>query len=481
MPPPPQSAVQGARVHASELADARRFVQGGDLEVGYVTRSRDARLRVTLLDAFYRRYPCRMGALHRLAAGGIAISRMAALSEAYGQIGDRLLPVDTQGLPRTDAWRAYAGAFEEGVPPDVLEERWLAAHLEDMERVKSEGWVERFKEEEAQHAGDPAWSMLGEHMDVTLGTRVADAEALAGRIALETAIATSLSKVVRRQLSTGLALVRTYVWAAVRGTLHGGPWVPPHLPSDRSLVWTLVRSTLSALRVGRVWRMGHRHSSRGAMHPDATWSLVPSLDKVLGPATATLHPQVHRMFDRMDTFEMTASVDLHHRIGHALAWVGTLLVGQGMYEEHLEEVSARFRLFKREDGSLHFVREFWCVDDIRVFDSDFVVRDVDGAAAILEVFQEIGVAAVMNTEVMDDGGLSMTIVSLFVRGVPMGIGPIHIRFTTRPDGDRALDVRGVLELRPRNAFERWVFHSAMGLPPLVGEIAYRAVPRNDAL
>jgi hypothetical protein len=322
--------------------------------------------------------------------------------------------------------------------------------------------------------------MLAEHMAVTLGTRLADADALAGRIALETAIATSLSRVVRRLMGTGMALVRIHVWGAVRATLHGGPWTPPHLPTDRHLVCALVRSTFSTLRITRVWRMGHRRSARGAVHPDSTWSLLPSLETVLGSEMEALHPLVVQLFDRMDTFQMTAQVHLYHQFGLVLAWAATLLVGQGMYEQHLDDVDARFRLFRREDGSLNFVREFWCVDDIRVFDSDFVVREVDGRPTILEVFQDLGVAARMRTEPTPTGGLSMTVVGLFVRGIATGVGPAHVCFTTEPTEDgTALDVRGVLTLKPRNFLERFWLLKVLRLPPLLGEITYRAIPQVD--
>ncbi|MFT4628160.1 MAG: hypothetical protein ACI8PZ_006855 [Myxococcota bacterium] len=462
-----------ARVHPSERREAERRV-GADAAEGYIERQRCARLRVALLDAFYRRYPSRMGALHELAATGIAVARFAGLSVAYDEIGDRLLPVDRQGLPRTDPWRAYVAAFETGLPADVIEERWLAAHLVDMEAVKAEGWVDRFHEEAAQHGDDPGWAMLSEHMDVTLGTRVADKDALAGRIALETAIASSLGKVAWRQATTGLALVRTYVGAAVRATLGGGPWVPPHLPSDRRLVWRLCVATLRAVRIGRVFRQGIRRQSRGAERADAAWSLGPSLQAVLGHRLAALHPRVLRLFEAMHTFEMTASVHLYHRVTGWAAVVATLLVGQGMYEQHLDAVPARFRLFRRDDGSLHFVREFWCADAVRVFDSDFVVRDVDGSPTILEVFQDLGVAARMRTEPLADGGLSMTVIGLYIRGIPAPVGPFRVCFTTCPTDDERVFVRGSLELAPRNRLERWWLTRVMRMPDLLGEIRYFA-------
>src|SRR5262249_27537350 len=155
------------------------------------------------------------------------------------------------------------------------------AHLEDLEEVRGEGWIARFDEERAAHAHDPTWDDLAEHVYVALGTRVQDREALAGRIALETAIATSLSAGGRRQTGTGARLVRTGGGASARAPRPGGRWVPPRLPSDRALVLALVQATLAVARVTRVWRLGIRRRARGA-EADAGegWSLAPSLRAV---------------------------------------------------------------------------------------------------------------------------------------------------------------------------------------------------------
>ena len=469
----------GPRPHPSELRDAARYRADPADPGAFVTRQRNARLRVALMSAFYLRYPCRMGQLHVLATAGIAVARFAALSEVYDVIGDHLLPVDRGGQPRNEAWANYVRAFDEGRPADFLEERWLAAHLADMVRVKEEGCMDRFAAEVARNPGDPTWEDLAEHMAVTLGTRVQDREALAGRMALETAIATSLGSVVRRQLQNGARTVRTYVGAAIRATLHGGPWVPPGLPSDRQLVCALVSSTFRVARITHVWRLGIRRRARGAEAASGTsWSLAPSLAAVLGPAALRLEPRVADFFDRMHAWQLTASVHLYHRVGRWAAVFGTLLVGQGMYEQDLDQVDARFRLFRRDDGSLHFMREFWCADEIRVFDSDFVVREVDGRPTILEIFQDLGVAARMRTDVLPDGGLLMTVVGLFVRGVPVGVGPAVVHFETRPEADR-LVVRGTLDLAPRTALARWWWHRVLRLPERIGEIRYFAVPRSD--
>lgn len=466
------------RLHPTERAEALRYVPEEEVSA-FASRQRAARLRSALMDAFYLRYPCRMGVLHRLAAAGIAVARFSGVSEVYDAIGQRLMPIDVDQRPRTELWAAYVRAFEEGRPADYREERWLEAHLSDMEQVRAEGWVERFEDEHRAHRDDPMWWALREHMSVTLGTRVQDAEALAGEIPLETAMATSLGRVVRRLVSTGFRVVRIYAGAAARAMLRRGPWVPPHAPSDGRLVCSLVRATLNIAQVRRIWRLGVRRHARGAERAGAAWSLEPSLGRVLDADLERLDPRVRRLFAAMHRFEMTASVHLYHRLGRGLAWLATLLVGQGMYEEELAQVPARFRLFRRDDGSLHFVREFWCDEEIRVFDSDFVVREVDGVATLLEVFTDLGVAARMRTEVSQAGALSMTIVGLFVAGIPVRPGPIEVCFVTEPGEGDGVHVRGVLDVRPRSRLGRWWWHRVMGIPERVGEIRYFAEPASE--
>ncbi|TNE85466.1 MAG: hypothetical protein EP330_25620 [Deltaproteobacteria bacterium] len=459
--------------HPSELREAERY--GARDVAAFVERSRHARERARRLSRFYARYPARLGTLHQLAAASIALTRSAAMSEAYHRIGDTLMPVSSQQVPRSEAWERYVRSHDEARPQDYREECWLQAHLEDMEKVRAQGLLALFAEERAAHADDPGWALLEEHMAVTLGTRVADRQALSGELALETALASTLWEVLRRQIRTGMMIVRTYVGRAAAATLFGGPRAPDGLPSDRALVAQLVHNTARLGVLGRTWRIGVRRRARGAERIGEAWSLVPNLRAVLGDEVDQLHPQVYRLFDRMSDFRMTARVHLEPYLGFpAVARVATILLGQGMYESHLEDVDARFRLFRRDDGSLHFVREFWCADEIRVFDSDFVVRQADGEATLVEVFQELGVGARMCTEILDDGGLSMTVVGLWIRGFARSPGPFRVRFTTRPLPDGRLHVLGVMDLAPRGALERFWTTRVLRLPERLGYIEYWA-------
>ena len=68
----------------------------------------------------------------------------------------------------------------------------------------------------------------------------------------------------------------------------------------------------------------------------------------------------------------------------------------------------------------------------------------------------------------------MTVIGLYIRGVPAPVGPFRVCFTTSPTDDGQVFVRGSLELAPRNAAERWWLTRVMGMPELLGEIRYFA-------
>src|SRR3954465_836259 len=89
-----------------------------------------------------------------------------------------------------------------------------------------------------------------------------------------------------------------------------------------------------------------------------------------------------------------AWLELHTLPARFWSRFATFLVGQGLYECD-GEFEARFRVFQRRDGSMHFTREFDAGGVLRVFDSDFVVRSHRGKATLFEVFVDEGVEIAM--------------------------------------------------------------------------------------
>jgi len=108
-------------------------------------------------------------------------------------MGEEFMLVGEDGRPRTGPWQKYVEACDAGRPWQVRDELWIAAHMEDMERVRRTGLEERFRQQAAAHADDPTWQAINQHVEATLGTRLMDRVALDGTVAYETAFAHSLS------------------------------------------------------------------------------------------------------------------------------------------------------------------------------------------------------------------------------------------------------------------------------------------------
>jgi Domain of unknown function (DUF4166) len=157
----------------------------------------------------------------------------------------------------------------------------------------------------------------------------------------------------------------------------------------------------------------------------------------------------------------------------------TKLVGQGLYETH-PEMEGRFRVFRREDGSMHFVRELHCGDELRVFDSDFVVRNGGGGPRLFEVFPDQGVDVELDVRPSGEGGLVIRCQRVYLRGLRLPNAPIRVEFRTREVADAAgrasLEIDGLLLMQPETAWGRWLAYRVLRRPEELGRIRYRAWP-----
>ncbi len=198
-----------------DLADAARFVGDADRR-DFARRQVRSRRRLQLLITFYAGAPCRMANVHLLAAHAITLGRFCGVSATFDAIGDELMPVDNDGAPRSAAWIAYAKAGATKRPVDVRDELWLAAHVEDNERLRTKGLDVAFADEASRHHDEPIWALLRQHMDVTVGARLVDRSALTGLVAPETILADGLLAALGRLVRTGWQLMARYVVEAAR-------------------------------------------------------------------------------------------------------------------------------------------------------------------------------------------------------------------------------------------------------------------------
>ena len=465
------------RTVQSDLRDARRYLRGaGQTKIeAFASRQLRSRRRLSLMLKFYQTHHCRLARLHLLAACAVTIGRFAGYSPSFDDLGDAFMPVDLAGQPRTAEWEAYARACDEGRPLELREELWLEAHMIDLELVRISALDKAFNAEAAENKSEPTWGLLRQHMEVTLGARLMDHDALSGAVAYETVFAQSLGVTVYRLFTASWLLLGCYAWETLRALFSVGREGPRQLVGYRRTALELMRYSVTAWSTSRVFRRGLRARERGRRAGEEGW---PLLEQALGERVSEVHPMIVSFYTNPERFRVTARLELHTIPARLWSWLATLLIGQGMYETDREEIDARFRVFRRADGSMHFIRELYCGDVLRVFDSDFVVREIHGRRALFEVFVDNGIAVEMDVQPTSEGGLVIKSRDIYMRGVRLPSTGVQIEFRSQvaTDSERRqwLHIDGHLLMRPRTRFGRFVVRRLLRRPEQLGCIHYVA-------
>jgi hypothetical protein len=463
---------------ACDLEDAGRYLPRASPEElqGFATRQLRARHRATLLLGFYGKYSCRLSNLHLLGTCAVTLGRFAGASREFDEMGAEFMCVQDEGTPRTSAWKDYADACAARRPLEVRDELWLAAHMQDMQRARQMGLEEEFYRQAALHADDPVWVLSNEHMQATLGTRLTDHLALSGSEAYETAFAHSLTATFFRLCTRSWKLVRRYGWEGLRAALCPAREPDRGLVSNRELALRAIRYSAIAWRASRVYSRGMRARDRGSHEEQEGW---PSLAEILGEQTADVHPLILQFYQNPSRFKVKASVHFYTLPAKIWSWLATLLVGQGLYEDNLDDIDARFRVFRRRDGSMHFLRELYCGENLRVFDSDFIVRSVNGTRALFEVFVDKHIEVQMSVHPLAGGGLSIEGEHIYYRGMRLPGTGLNVRFQTQVKADdrgMALHIDGQLLMKPRSGWGKLLMCRLLRRPELLGGIHYVARP-----
>ncbi|HWZ83244.1 MAG TPA: hypothetical protein VNW47_11490 [Terriglobales bacterium] len=465
--------------NATELRETRRYLPHGTSEeqAAFAERQLRARSRTTLLIDFYRRYPCHLADLHLLAACAVTLGRFRGFSPEFDEMGEEFMIAGKDGAPRTAAWRHYAEACEAGRPWETRDELWIAAHMEDMERVRESGLAERFHRQSALHADDPTWQAIQQHVDATLGTRLMDRIALDGSIAYETAFAHSLSATFFRLCTVSWHMVRRYYWEGFRAVFEPDGESREGIASYRRLALKASRYCITAWNASRVYRRGMRERDRGRRTSEDGW---PLLADVLGPRVSEVDPLIVKFYQNPAKFQVRVRVDLHTLPARLWSRVITLLIGQGPYAESGSEVDAQFRVFRRRDGSMHFLRELYMGETLRVFDSDFVVRAVNGVPTLFEVFVDKHIEVEMTVTPLPDGGVNIRGKNFYYRGLRLPCPGLRVEFQSHvqkdPDLRDMLNIEGRLLMQPDSGWGRVLMCRLLRRPEVLGTIRYVARP-----
>jgi hypothetical protein len=461
-----------------DLRETERFLLGtsDQAKVDFAQRQLDARRRTTQLLRFYRRFPCRMSRVHLLTSCAVTLGRLCGYSEEFGEMGELFMPVTPQGVPKTREWQVYVEACSLGRPLPVRDELWIAAHMTDMQRVQSDGLDRSFYKTAAEHSRDPMWNMLRRHMEVTLGSRLMDHAALSGDVPFETAIAHSFALGLKQLFSQGWDLLRYFAKETARAILIPARRPKRDLISYRRSAYALLTNTVLSWTAYRTYQRGIKAQERGSERSDARW---PLLEKALGPKISQVHPMIVAFYSNPAQFSAHVTVHFTTMPARLASLLATLMLGQGLYEAHMERIEARFRAFSRADGSLHFVRELYCGGVLRAFDSDFVVRDLDGDPRLFEIFTDLNLAVAMEVQPTPGGGLLIRGRDIFYRTVRLPSLGFNVEFQSAVGGSEAqpeLRIQGKLLLQPRSWWARFLVRGLFRRPEELGGIDYWVRP-----
>ncbi len=470
---------------ACELAEARE--QLGDVPASelhaFAARQSAALFRVEEAARFYAEHDCRMARLHQLTTAYVALTRFPGFSAAFERIGSLLHPVAPDGRPRGPRWEAYARACRLQRALDVRDELWLAAHAADLLEVRRQHLERTFQDEAARHPGHPVWPLMRRHFEFTLGAQRRDDEARAGQIAFETAIADAIGRSVSRMLRDGGS---TFLRAFILGTraLFSGRPARAGLPSRRRVALLTLAGAFRSLSTIGVWRRGLREATRGEAAPGAEW---PILAQVLGEGVSDVHPLVVAFYNNPAQYDMSCTLELYTAPARFWSRLLTHVAGQGLYEAGSQTHDARIRTYRRQDGSMHFVREVDTGSALRAFDSDFVVREHRGKPTLFERFPDENIDYELVVTPLGAGrGVSIRGRDLYWRGRRLPSIGLEVEFQSEveegPEGPR-LRLEGLLAMRPRTTLGRFLAYRVLQRPERLGCIRYVAVrrePRTDA-
>jgi hypothetical protein len=460
----------------ADLRDARRYLRSGCRaeREAFARRQLATRNRLARVLTFYGRCPCRLARVHLLTSASVAVGRLCGYSETFNALGEFIMPVDAAGEVRSAAWARYRDACLGGRPPEVRDELWLAAHAADWRELRARGMDRAFFDEAAAHADDPTWRLLILHAELTLVSGRFGPHS-GGGVPYETAIAPALGHAVRGLGSRGTPLLRHYVWETLRALLRPNTGARPGVVSDRRAAWEVLRSFVTSWGAVAVYRRGLRTANRGQDAPEADW---PLLQTVLGDDVSKVHPLIVRFYTNPGRFRALAALEVDTLPLMLYSRVAALLLGQGLYEADQPLIDARLRVFRRADGSMHFVRELYCGESLRVFDSDFVLRTIDGKPTFVEVFDDLDAYVVLDVEPRPEGGVAVVGRDIYWKGHRLPRLGLKIEFTSRvlPGEADAVEVVGSLTLEPKTAWGRFLAYKILRRPRQLGRIRYLLHP-----
>jgi hypothetical protein len=462
------------------LAEANVYLPNANEAVrnAFQTRQLAARKRYKQLFEFYRANPCRVARIHLLTGAAVTLGRFCGVSQSFDAIGRILMPVDEQGTPKNENWNSYAEACQQNRPWRARDELWIKAHLEDMEAMRQGHLDDTFYAEADGHQDDPVWNFLRLHMEMTLGARLTDHLALAGHVPVETVISDGIAMALSRIVRSGFSLLFRYAKEGTKALLGIGEHKDASAISYRRTALQMIWFSFSAWSAAKVFRLGVRNRERGHEIAGDAWPLLKS---VLGTAVEQVHPLIVKFYTNPSLFNVKAQLELFTPFARFWSFVAAQIIGQGLYETKEENIPTLFQVFRRTDGSMHFIRKLMLPGTERVFDSDFLVKDRQSNPTLFEVFPDIGVAVPMKVTVLPNGGLSIRGLQILFFNFPVPDFGLKVEFISTAVSENNLHIDGHLRMEPTSKLGKFLAYKVLRRPRDLGCIHYRIETKPNSI
>ena len=129
---------------------------------------------------------------------------------------------------------------------------------------------------------------------------------------------------------------------------------------------------------------------------------------------------------------------------------------------------------------MHFLRELYTGETLRVFDSDFVVKTVNGVPTLFEVFVDKHIEVEMSVTPLPQGGLSIRGTNFYYRRTRMPCPGLRVEFQSHVLKDESsrdvLNIEGRLLMQPATGWGRLLMCRLLRRPEVLGTIRYVARP-----
>ncbi len=390
-------------------------------DVEGVLRQVEGRRRSQLIAEFHAAYPVPQGGILQYSANMLAMNGAYVESAMFGDLPNRITPVDNDGKPKNALWQAFVDASvshqKTGAPSqERLELLWLKAHMKDFEAVDTPVFRAKLDEFWMEAALDPVMAPMAIYTKAMLLGRTEFEKSTKQGVPEEVAFAHSLKHFVTTMLE-----FRTFpFWQSDlrelgrllfdKETRQQPDADDRGLASDKALIERSISGIKDMFALARIVAAGARMEQVGGVAGVDRRSVDQMVDLSLvlpKEKLAQLDPRIVAFYANPMNFDVTTGVEMPWLNRIVMGGIGSFVAQQGQIPDRqrgFEGYPLEMELYQDPQGAVHWDRHV-VVDGKRrtLFNAQFEVTDVDGKKMLRETFRVAGqqVALFFNADVKD--------------------------------------------------------------------------------